>query len=52
MGGRMKTAEATTIDERGYTPSSIEEARKSLPAVGRRIRITYEKGYEDLFIAI
>jgi hypothetical protein len=45
MGGRMKTAEATTIDERVYTPSSIEEARENLPGKGRRIRITYPVEY-------
>lgn len=43
MGGRTKTAEATTIDERVYTPSSIEETRENLPGKGRRIRIAYNR---------
>ena len=41
----MTTAEATSIDERVYTPSSIEEACENLPAVGRRIRIKYAREY-------
>lgn len=41
----MKPALATSIDERVYTPSSIEEARKNLPGKGRRIRITYYREY-------
>lgn len=39
----MKPAEATSIDERVYTPSSIEEARENLPR--GRIRIKYAREY-------
>ena len=41
----MTTAEATSIDERVYNPSSIDEAYDSLPAIGRKIRITYAREY-------
>ena len=39
------TALATTIDDRIYTPSTIEEAFNGFPAPGRRIKIEYDCEY-------
>ncbi len=50
MGWRMKPALATTIDERVYMPSSIEEARKNLPGKGGKVRIRYLREYTGSMI--
>ena len=41
----MKTALATKPEERVYCPTSIDDARNSLPRKGGRIRIWYRREY-------
>jgi len=41
----MKTAQETALEERIYTPGSIDEAYNNFPAIGRRIRIEYYREY-------
>jgi uncharacterized protein Veg len=43
----MSTALETPIEERVYTPASIEEAYRNFPAVGRKIKIKYLSGRTD-----